>query len=514
MSVRRSYDLHRRIANCETFIKNDFVDIALQFHAVDTGSASPVFGGRWSKLGKRYLESDELDAQLAVHHVNVSQLQLDFILDDHNVTMFVGGRRGGKSQGLAKKAVYQAVIHPLERGQCCSPTNAKSRIMWRYIAATMPSQWVAHASRSRDNISLTLHNGYVLQFISLHKPDSAIGEGVTDINLDESQSISQDAYDLMYPALSDGGKRFRFSQTATLRRGPFQTRYELLEKLQEQGISKIFRARSDKNPFVDTGKGSALELAKLMMSPARYRREIEAEWDELGGIIYYLFNRTKHHRDFADIGKHDGPVDVTAQYLKGLYGIAHEHLIGVDYGWHSHHAVILKIVEWRGQVIVWAVDEVQFYNRAQTADMAEALIERGYGGSMIVDDTQGQIAGAPEVFNQFGFTVRHKTRNPMRAKRIEAVLALMREYASGPRFWIDTTRCSTLTKHLEQQAYKEDSEGRVRPEQKERSHLCDAMGYPIDFVFPSRDIEFEKLERKSKYVLSTDLKQSVQTLSY
>lgn len=478
--------------------------MALQFCIVETGELSPIFGGRYSRFFRRYLEEHELKTPLKIHTINVSQKQYAFITDEHNVTMFIGGRRGGKSQGLAKKAVYLAITHQNERGQVCSPTSAKSRIMWRYIASSMPSDWIAHASKDKTDVSITLHNGYTLQFISLHRPDSAIGEGVTDICLDESQSISQDSYDLMYPALSDGGTRFRFSQTATLRRGPFQVRYEQLVSLEEQGIAKIFKARGDENPFINTGKGSAHELAKLMMSPSRYRREIEAEWDELGGVVYYLFNRVTHHRTYDDPSSHVGVRDVTESYLLERYGTRHPYLIGVDYGKMSHHAVVMKIVEYKGQINIWAMDTVQFYDRADTAAMAERLIDRGYQEAMIVDDVQGDVAGTPEVFRRYGFTVRHKTKNPLKVKRIEAVLAMMRTYESGPRFWIDTLRCEKLTRHLETQAYMETVDGKIQPEKKERSHLCDAMGYPIAFVFPAREIDFEKLERRSVGAVSTD----------
>lgn len=481
-----------------------YVDMALQFHNVETETAGPIEGGRWHRWERRYLDPGEVAAMVAmadtqeeadrlalrVHEIKVHNGQWALVFDETNkLIMVVSGRRGGKSKGGSAKCVRKLITMPGVAGQTVCPTWSKTGITWNYARQSIPYWWAAKVDNS--NRVIHLHNGSKWQFASAFRSDSMIGDGIHWLHIDESQSVSDEAVDLVMPALADGGTKAQAWHTGTPRPGIFRTRVEKY-KVEK---AKIYKFPSLDNPFLETGPGSAFDLARRTMDSQRYRREIEAEWESEEGLVYYTFRRAMHVRDYAASGERGpdgkpGAVDFTRQFLRDELEVEKDFLIGIDYGHNRHFAIVYRLVKYHGQLCFWAIDEASFDKNASVEMLGRNLQVNGYGNAVVIDDSNGRYTGGTAILEAMGFDVYHPRKNPPVVKRSNAVNSLM-QASNGlpPRYFVDP-KCEGLARCYENQELingKPDKESNF-------DHLIDAGGYPVAF-FMSAEIDFESGEQ-------------------
>jgi hypothetical protein len=481
----------------------------------ETGALGPVYGGRWSLLEGRYLEPWEIRAQelragddpelveqarLKVHIEELTAKQQSFAEDF--VTPFImanGSRRAGKSRGSAGKSLLHVARFPGMGGEIIAPTFPKCRIMWRYARQVIPASWIERELRAE--MILQLWNGAEIKFLSAYNPDSLIGEGVAWIAFDEFQNVSESAFSLALPALSDAGSALQCWGTGTPRMGEYKTRYERFLQMQRDGRARVMRFTYRDNCYIDHGAGSIFDLARAVIDPRRRQQELDALFVSEEGLVYYLFSREKNGKSWTEEGREKWAPDVTERWCRSELGVDTPWLVGVDYGVGKQFCVIYKIAEIAGRPCPWAVGEVVLRKNATVQTLADELIERGFYPAAVCDDASGphskggrsaatRLENARDANDREAFHVFHNRTNPPVQDRVDAVNALLGSSPSNARLFVDLEECPQLVKSFENQELENGKPRRSRPGEESLHDVPDAAGYPIVFCFPA-DFDYE-----------------------
>lgn len=526
-SVRSKKD---RLARLERFTSDRYRDVAIRLRDRSTSELGPIHGGRWDVFERRYLAPWELlyqelsattpDAlERARLHVAVRPVtpdQRDFCEDlTTKILAAQGTRRAGKSSGGATKCAVISAERPGEHGEVVSPTFDKSQIMQQYVRRAIPAEWIAESKMHEH--WLRLWTGTKIKFISAHKPDSVIAEGVNWIDFDELQSISEAAWSFALPAASDGGRNFQVFAQFTPRRGQFKQRYERIRALEAQGLARIIPFSYKRNSFIDSGEGSIFSVARALIDQTKAAQELDGEFVSEEGLVFHRFDRRKHDRNWTELQRRQATPwarDITTSWLRDeLETELHPRFaIGVDYGMGRQFAVVYRVVKHGGLICLWAVAEVYREKNYDAEDLAFELVSRGFYPAAIFDDASGpksqggkqsrfrfdELRVAKGQVVQLGgekvFEVFHRGRAPDVEDRVDATNALMCNALGQVRWFVDVGACPRLVECLENHEYSGGKPKKNRKDEVQYHDMPDAASYPVIFLFPA-DVEYERLER-------------------
>ena len=509
-----SLSLRQRIERRELRQTDLFRDVAVRVRIKETGELGPIYGGRWHTEQRRYLDpwevayhglcaadtGDELAVQrakLRVHTMDLSIKQAELAEDfATKLIMANGGRRGGKSRASAGKTVLHLVRYPRTSGELISPSFRKAKIMWRYVRQMLPSEWVDEA-RKPPNMWIRTMVGSEVAFLSAYDPDSLIGEGVGWIGFDEFQSITETAFGLAIPAVSDGGTGFQVWGCGTPRMGEYRTRYERFRTMQEQGMAKILRFTARDNPFIATGKGTIFDIAQGVLDERTRLQEMEALFVSEEGLVYFAFDRPRHVKSFDEAKESGEYVDITRNYLHDRLSKTRPYnwVIGVDYGLGRQFAIVYKIVSCpNGKAGLFAVDEVILERDASVKTLGLELLERGYWPAAVCDDASGPKSkkdeGAGITLDMLRverggkqhqpFDVYHYSSN----KRVQTRVGTVNSLLEHGRYMVDP-KCSRLCFSYENQELENGKPRRSKPGEVSLHDPADAAGYPAVYLLPA-----------------------------
>jgi hypothetical protein len=194
------------------------------------------------------------------------------------------GRRGGKSIGGSRIALNE-ILAPNGVGWVSGPTekilhDATMPALLRRI----PRDWCANWDA--EHMELTLVNGHLIMFRSLHDPDRGhCGVGVDWAWFDEAAFIEELAWDYFRPALTDFGGVAVFTSSVD----GFDWTYDRVEKPalvdQKPGFFAA-KWRTIDNPYIATFRADEVEEAKASMPPQLFRQEYEGERENFTGSVY------------------------------------------------------------------------------------------------------------------------------------------------------------------------------------------------------------------------------------
>lgn len=144
------------------------------------------------------------------------------------------------------------------------------------------------------------------------------------------------------------------------------------------------------------------------------------------------------------------------------------------------------VVFWHTENAMHVVQEFEMPN-ADTEQACQELREQWYSDKLreVFPDASGQqrrtsASGGKTDFTYLklaGFDIRCKGNNPLIKDRYNAVNGLLKARNGKVRLTIEPS-CVKLTKYLAQYSHE------TKNKQKEMSHLLDALGYPIAYLFP------------------------------
>jgi hypothetical protein len=169
--------------------------------------------------------------------------------------------------------------------------------------------------------------------------------------------------------------------------------------------------------------------------------------------------------------------------------------MGMDFNW-SPFSVAVAVIEKNS---VYFIDEISI-NESSTENVCDE-IKRRYPNSRItiMPDAAGKqrrtSAGGRtdiSILQNAGFRVQAKNANPPIRDRVNAVNSKLKNTRGERTLFIDP-KCKQIIKSLESQQYKPDSS---IIDNNEHTHMADAVGYLIDFLYPvKREITNKQPDR-------------------
>lgn len=197
------------------------------------------------------------------------------------------GRRGGKSVVGAHGAREEMLV-PNSVGWVSGPTE---KILHDATMPTLlkliPREWCQNWDAEHQE--LTLVNGAMVMFRSLHDPDRAhCGVGVHWAWFDEAAFIDESAWHYFEPALTDFGGAAFFTSSVD----GFDWTYKAIERpalVDHQPGYWAAKWRTIDNPFMLAYRSEEIADAKATMPPQIFRQEFEGERENFTGSVYAEF---------------------------------------------------------------------------------------------------------------------------------------------------------------------------------------------------------------------------------
>ncbi|MGN8188669.1 terminase large subunit domain-containing protein [Burkholderia cepacia] len=408
--------------------------------------------------------------QSEVEAIFLHPKQMEVFQSPHRFRVVVAGRRWGKTQ-LAKVSLikYAKVARRLIWYVAPSYRMAK-QIMWPDLIAALPRRWVKKINET--TMSILLVNGTRIELKGADNPDSLRGVGVHFLVMDEVQDINPEAWSkVLRPTLASTGGHALFIGTPKSYNFLYDL-YALGQNLENQmlGRWKSWQFPTITSPFIPK---SEIEAAKADMGEKEFAQEFEASFETMSGRVYYPFDRKTHVGDY--------PFNPSLPIW-----------VGQDFNIDPMSSCILQPQE-NGEV--WIVNELSLKssNTEEVCDELERLYWKLMGNITIFPDPAGgyrQHARGEsdlDIFVQKGFKrIRYHKKHPPVADRVNAVNRMLRTADGKIRLRVDK-RCKEVIRSLEQTIYKEG--GREVDKDSGFDHMADAVGYPVQYMFPVREVQ-------------------------
>lgn len=376
------------------------------------------------------------------------------------------GRRWGKTRGSAVELLRAAMSKPKALVWYVAPSYTMARdIMWDQLVDLVPKRLVK--KKNETKLSMKLINGSVIHLKGADKPDSLRGRGLDFCVLDEYQDFKPGSWEkVIYPTLTD--KRGRALVIGTPK--SYNHFYDLYMKGQdpEKKDWASWQFPTITSPFIAKAE---IEAARENLDEKTFRQEFEASFETMSGRVYYPFTRKTHVGSF--------PFDPKLPLL-----------VGQDFNVDPMCSAIMQFHRDTGEM--WIVDEIYMKasNTAEVADELERKYWRHFTGNKIAlypDPAGKQRSSARgesdlQVFKEKGMNhIYFRKKHPLVADRVNAVNSMLMTANGKIRLRVNSS-CKKVIESLEQTIYLPNS--REVDKRHGAEHMADAIGYPIEFLFP------------------------------
>jgi hypothetical protein len=395
--------------------------------------------------------------------------QMEVFRSPHRFRVVVAGRRWGKTV-LAKVSLIKYAKVPKRLVWYVAPSYRMAKqIMWPDLLASIPKRWIRKVNET--TLTIILVNGTRIELKGADNPDSLRGVGVHFLVMDEVQDINPEAWKkVLRPTLASTGGHALFIGTPK----SYNFLYDLYAlgqdpKNQILGRWKSWQFPTITSPFIPA---SEIEAARADMDEKSFKQEFEASFETMSGRVYYPFDRKTHVGDFP-------------------FNPALPIWVGQDFNIDPMSSCILQPQE-NGEV--WVVHELSLKssNTEEVSNELERLYWKLMKRTTIFPDPAGgyrQHARGEsdlDIFKEKGFKhiVYHKKHPPV-ADRVNAVNRMLRAADGKIKLKVNKP-CKEVIRALEQTIYEEG--GREVDKSMGVDHMGDALGYPIQYMFPVREV--------------------------
>jgi hypothetical protein len=396
--------------------------------------------------------------------VKLLQTQIDFVSDIETPFIgFVGGYRSGKTYSLCHKALYMANINHMN-GALLEPTYG---MITKVLIPTMMNILYEldihfNLNKSDGYFDITFDNEIKrIWLLSAENYSRAAGMSLSWFGIDEMDTmklhIATNAWNMMVSRLTDGNHMQGFSTSTP---EGFNFLYKFFEE-EADDDRRLIRAKTCDNPFISEDYIKNLRATHTELQCEAYLNGKFVNFNE--GNVYYNFDR--------DINHIDGSIDD--------YPNHYVH-VGQDFN-VNNCASTISIVD---KNKVYCLDEISCGR--DTYDIIATLNERYPGREFIIyPDASGNDGFKTAIsdvalFKQAGFQVKAKTKNPFIKDRVQAVNTKFKNSNGDVGIFINTIKCPSLTKTLEQQGYDKGSPDKGNG----LDHMGDAFGYFVWYLYP------------------------------
>ena len=392
--------------------------------------------------------------------MKLTDLQKEIIEHPARFKVIVAGRRAGKSYAsiasLAKMARF-----PNRKCMYVAPSYRMAKqIVWEDLKEQLRSKrWIKKINESE--LTVTLVNGSTIFLRSADNPDSIRGIGLDYVVIDEAADIQEEAWKaVIRPTLSDRQGSAMIISSPKGRNFLFDL-YNDAKHLEDWHSWQFTTAQGgivSKEEILD---------AKRDLDERTYRQEYEAQFVDYSGRIYYAFDdhniKSMHFGQQERIPLHVG-IDFNVDPGCAVIGFYHSN------GIHIY-------------------DEIEIFG-TNTQEMTTE-IQRRYPGRKYIcyPDAAGAqrrtSSGVTDhiILKNAGFDLKVGSINPSVKDRIASVNSVCKDMGPATRLTIDP-KCTKMINALRKHTYKE---GTRQPDKNSGlDHLCDALGYMINHLYPLR----------------------------
>jgi hypothetical protein len=386
----------------------------------------------------------------------------------------VAGRRWGKSI-LSRTCMIAYAAQPKRLIWYVAPSYRMAKqIMWPELMESLPKEWIEKVNET--TLAVTLKNRTRIELKGADNPDSLRGVGIHFLVMDEVQDIDKEAWNkVLRPTLASTGGYALFIGTPKAYNFLYDI-YMLGQRGDTYVDNKGVIRRNDwsswqfptiTSPFIPREE---VEAARRDMDERSFRQEFEASFETMSGRVYHAFDRRTHVK--------------SCRFNPNL-----PIWVGQDFNINPMSSVILQ-PQPNGEV--WAVSEINLKssNTAEVVDEIERRYYRQIRNVTIFPDPAGSYRQHArgetdlDIFREKGFKrIKHRAKHPPVADRVNSVNRMFHAADGTARLFVDPT-CDALIQSLEQTIYEED--GRNVDKKLGVEHITDALGYPIEFMFPLR----------------------------
>lgn len=282
--------------------------------------------------------------------------------------------------------------------------------------------------------------------------------------MDEFSMMDPKVWEVVRPALSDRQGHAMWI-SSPMGKNHFYDLFMWAQDQQGWATFKYTTAQGGNVPIEE------IELAKQEMDEKTFRQEYMADWIDYVGLVYFSFNEN-HVRKF----KEEKP--------KELY-------VGNDFNVDPLSAVVAVREPWGLHII----DEIELRN-SNTFELVDEIKKRYPTNKInIWPDPAGSARKTSstttdhKILANAGFNVHVKRAHPAVKDRINSVNSA---FHSG-KILIDP-KCKSLMNCLNKLSYRPGGNEPDKGGSNDYTHMTDALGYMIEYLYPIRRITQPRVE--------------------
>ncbi len=391
--------------------------------------------------------------------------QVEVFRSKHRFKVVVAGRRWGKTMLALTMLIRYSQIKKRLIWYVAPSYRMAKQIMWPVLIDSLPTKWIKKVNET--TLTVYLKNGTRIELKGADNPDSLRGVGIHYLVMDEVQDIDPEAWvKVLRPTLASTGGHALFIGTPKA----FNFLYDLYMlgqdvENQETGRWMSWQFPTMTSPFIPTAE---IESAKRDMDDKSFAQEFNASFESMSGRVYHAFDRATNMKPC--------PFNPNLPIW-----------VGQDFNLTPMSAVIMQ-PQPSGEV--WVIGEVSL--TASNTDEAAGEIARRFFKQQkhvtIFPDPAGgykQHARGEtdlDIFREHGFKkILHHKKHPAIADRVNCVNRMFKSADGTRRLFIDPC-CERLIESMDQTIYVEGT--RDVDKTMNIEHMGDALGYPIQYLFP------------------------------
>ena len=375
--------------------------------------------------------------------------------------VLVSGRRFGKTY-LCITEMMKYATKVKQNIWYVAPTFKMAReIVWSKLKQILSDfKWIDVINES--NLSIRIKKtGSIISLKGCENYDSLRGVGINFLILDEFADIDEKAWtEVLRASIADTEGDVLMCGSP---KGYGNWAYRMYLKGKQDNEWDSFQFTTLQGGMVSKEE---IEQAKQDIDIRTFRQEFEGTFENYAGAVYYNFHAVENVKPKKlDINK---PIH-----------------IGLDFNVDPMSASVAQIEK----EVVHFVDEIVIYS-SNTDEMVQEIKDR-YGSKakiFIYPDPacrqrKTSAGGRTDlsILQNAGFTVKCKLKHSPVRDRINVVNSCLKS-AQGKRYVFVDPSCKIITKGLQRQIYKENTN--IPDKEQGFDHMNDSIGYMLEIIKP------------------------------
>jgi len=453
-------DFQRELAG----VKDGHIEAVVRFVQKDGPPDQYIqVGGVWSLFDQKYTDEPIKDQpkEVVLHRVqweflnhikdgllySVGAKSMDIPIQD---VIFHGGRRSGKSVGLAAAALMWALVRPASMIWIVSLMKRHGERIMRLIKKWLPMDTWEYDARNKQ---LTLFNFTTIRAVNEQYYNTERGDSIDLLLLDEAAFFSEKVYNALAPSVYDRNGLVAIASSPN----GFNWFYDraMLAQSEDPEVRASVRVVGMSlldNPFLSEAAIKHAENAAKTLGVDAYKQEILGEFKSPIPLAFDGFSDNIHIRKASE--DHTERKEMMREIGEKIFNVDDlQYFVGVDFNFDPTAGAIIQFDK---QGRMWVVEE--HISSQGTEPWAVTLehklkamgVKNPKRSTILIADASGQWQGegrnAPpkratwRILRSMGWTVFAPSvgkTNPLREDRFEVIRALLLNARGEPRFFVD-----------------------------------------------------------------------------